>query len=375
MTARTKPPASKRRPKRSMVADLAGYHTTEAIEIAQTLLDENGGYPGPVKAAATTLAQIDDWARANNVGQIGDLTGSRVEQMLLDLTGAGSLHPMDPHTADALHLHRNTISLLRLVVLLARPSVLTKRSDRPGQDTIADGLPEIGPRTGYRVRALRDDEIVLTRMLTALDLNENAPLLPLHNYVLSETGLAPMEIPHAATDKLVWDEDTPLSIEAKGLHKRGARLVDFDPWQRHVLSTTLPDHLGTGRSYLAYAGMSPGTKAACASTAPTLTRFLRRAGITGRDVSTGSVALWRPDHTLQQTGDLAAAAADIAGTTPGLLLKNLHYTVDEISIHRGVASLVTLDARPTVNVPAGQVRGLGTWIDDNNNPGNLRPAA
>jgi hypothetical protein len=86
------------------------------------------------------------------------------------------------------------------------------------------------------------------------------------------------------------------------------------------------------------------------------------------------VALWRADHILQNQGDLAAAA-EVAGTNSGLLLKNLHYTVDEISVHRGVATLMTLDARPDVWVPAGQVRDLGAWIDDEDTPGTLRPAA
>ena len=86
------------------------------------------------------------------------------------------------------------------------------------------------------------------------------------------------------------------------------------------------------------------------------------------------MALWCCDHVLQQQRDLAAAA-ELAGAKPGLLLKNLHYAVDEINIHRGVATLVTLDTRPDVHVPAGQVRDLGSWTDDEHNPGTLRPAA
>lgn len=362
------------RSKRSMVADLAGYHTAQAVAVAQTLLDEAGTYPGSVDAAAAALARVADWADRHGVDQVSDLTGDRAEQMLLDVAGADSLHPMGPATTECLHLHRNTISMLRFAVLLARPSAVTKRSDRPGQDTIAAGLPDIGPRTGYRLRALRDDEIVLARMLTALDLKEQAPLLPLHNYVLSEAGLTPMEITHAATDHLTWEEQIPTGINAKGLHKRGRRLLRYDPWQQHILTSTLQQHLPSGRGYLAYAGAKPGTKEACASTSPTLTRFLRRAGISSRDVSAASVALWRPDHVLQHQRDLAAAA-EIAGATPALLLKNLHYTVDEISVHRGIATLVTLDARPDVHVPAGQVRGLGSWTDDDDRPGTLIPAA
>ena len=360
-----------------MIADLAGYHTAQAVEIAQTLLDESDTYPGPVDNAAAALTRVGDWATSNRVEQISDLTGALAEQMLLDLTGAESLHTMHPPAAEALHLHRNTINMLRLVVLLARPSAITKRSDRPGQDTIAAGLPEIGSRTGYRLRALRDDEIVLTRMLAELDLNERAPLLPLHNYVLSENGMCPMEITAAASDRLTWEERAPVGIEVKREIERKRdrpRLLRFDPWQQHILTVTLPDYMRSGRRYLAYTGKDPDTKEACASTSPTLKRFLRRAGLTGCDVSTGSVALWRCDHVLQQQRDLAAAA-DIAGAHPGLLLKNLHYTVDEINIHRGVATLVTLDARSDVHVPAGQVRGLGSWTDDENNPGTLRPAA
>ena len=374
MNTSTKPATRTRQSKRPMVADLAGYHTAEAVEIAQTLLDETGTYPGSVDAATTALTRVDEWARRNRVGQISDLTGAHAEQLLLDLTGAGSLHTRDPEGAEALHLHRNTISMLRLVVLLARPSAITKRSDRPGQDTIAAGLPEIGPRTGYRLRPLRDDEIILNRMLAALDLNEDAPLVPLHNYVLSEAGLAPMEITAAATDNLTWDEQTPVGIEARGVHKRGGRRISFDPWQQHILSITVPHYIRSGRRYLAYGGENPASKGACASTSPTLKRFLRRAGLTGRDVNTGSVAWWRCDHILQHQHDLAAAA-DIAGAAPGLLLKNLHYTVDEISVHRGVATLVTLDARPDVHVPARQVRGLGSLTDNENNPGTLSPAA
>jgi len=264
--------------------------------------------------------------------------------------------------------------MLRLAVLLARPSAVTRRSDRPGQDTIAAGLPEIGPRTGYRLRPLRDDEIALTRMLTSLDLVENAPLVPVHNYVLSEAGLAPMEITAARTGDLIWDEEAAVGLKAKGVHKRGRRHLRFDYWQQETLKLTLPDYQRSGRAYLAYTGANPDTPAACASTSPTLKRFLRRAGITGADVSTGSVALWRPDDVLQQKGDLNAAA-DVAGTHAGLVLKNLHYTVDEINVHRGVATLVPFDTRPVVHVPAGQVRGLGAWIDDEDDPGTLIPAA
>jgi hypothetical protein len=367
-------PARKRAPKRPMIADLAGYHTAEAVEVAQTLLDEDGAYPGPVDAAAAALTRVGEWAVRHRVEQLGDLTGARAEQLLLDVTGAGSLHPMDPVAADALHLHRNTVSMLRLMVLLTRPSTASRRSDRPGQDTIAAGLPEIGPRTGYRVRSLRDDEIALGRLLVALDLEEKAPLLPLHNYVLSEAGIVPMEITAAATSELTWDDQVPVRITVRGVHQRGRRPVDFDDWQRHILGITVPAHQRSGRPYLAYAGAAPNTKEACASTSPTLVRFLRRAGITGRDVSTGSVALWRADHTLRHQRDLGAAA-NTTGTTPELLLKNLHYAVEELNIHRGVATLVTLDARPDVHVPAGQVRGLGRWTDDEHNPGTLRPAA
>jgi hypothetical protein len=319
--------ARKRAPKRPMVADLVGYHTADAVEVAQTLLDEDGTYPGPVVAAAAALTRVREWAACHRVEQVSDLTGACAEQLLLDLTGAKSLRTMDPAAGDALHLHRNTISMLRLMVLLTRPSALTRRSDRPGQDTIAAGLPKIGPRTGYRVRALRDDEIVLARMLVALDLHEHAPLVPVHNYVLSEAGLVPMELTHAATGKLTWDDQTPTGITARGVHNRGPRRVDFDAWQQHILSISVPDYQRSGRPYLAYTGSAPGTKDACASTSPTLVRFLRRAGITGRDVSTGSVARWRADHTLQHQRDLGAAA-NITGTTPGLLLKNLHYAVD-----------------------------------------------
>jgi len=77
---------------------------------------------------------------------------------------------------------------------------------------------------------------------------------------------------------------------------------------------------------------------------------------------------------LQQRRDLPAAA-EITGTSPRLLLKNRHYTVEEISLHRGVAILVAYDTRPDVHVPAGQIRGLGHFEDDEHNPGTLKPAA
>jgi hypothetical protein len=131
---------------------------------------------------------------------------------------------------------------------------------------------------------------------------------------------------------------------------------------------------GTGHRYLAYTGANPGTKAACASTSPTLKRRLRRAGLVGRDIGGASVPLWRPDHVLQTQGDLREAA-HIAGRKPETLLKKLNYTVDEIHVHQGLAKLVTLDARTDVTVPAGQVRDVGSWVDDETRPGVLRPAA
>ena len=374
MSASTKPRSLGRSPKRPMVADLLGYRTAEAVETAQTLLDEPGLFPGVVHATSTALSNIAMWSRRHHVEQISDLTAGRAEQLLLDLTGLVSLQPMDPEGGESLHVHRNALIMLRQAVLLSRPSVVTRRTDRPAQDSIAEGLPEIGPRTGYRLRALRDDEITLARMLTALDLHEKAPLIPIHNYVLSEAGHLPMEITDAKTSNLIWSDETPTGITAKGVHGRGVRRVDFDPWQQHVLSITLPSHQRSGRPYLAYTGSAPGSQAACASTSPTLRRFLARAGVTGRDVNAGSVALWRPDHVLQHRGDLAAAT-EVIGCPRGLLLKNLHYTIEEISLHRGVATLVALDTRPDVRVPAGQVRGLGGWLDDENNPGTLRPAA
>ena len=374
MSTRKHKPAGARKPQRPMTADLAGYATSDAIAVARSMLDEPDFYPGAVEAANAALDHIQDWTRRNSLDRISDVTGEAAERLLLETTGADSLHSLDPETSDALHLHRNTLSLVRLAVLLCRPSALTRRSDRPAKDSIDAGLPEIGPRTGYRLRALRNDEIILTRMLTALDLTEQAPLVPVHNYVLSEAGLAPMEITDAQVSKLTWDEQALTGITAKGVHGRGPRRLLFDSWQRGLLSTTLPLYQRSGRPYLAYTGSAPGSQAACASTSPTLKRFLRRAGVTGADISPGSVTLWRPDHVLQQQHDLAAAAG-IAGSTPELLLKNLHYTVEEISLHRGIATLVTLDTRPDVRVPAGQVRGLGSFMDDENNPGTLRPAA
>ena len=56
-------------------------------------------------------------------------------------------------------------------------------------------------------------------------------------------------------------------------------------------------------------------------------------------------------------------------------MKKLNYTVDEIHVHQGLAKSVSLDARPDVTVPAGQVRDVCGWVDDETRPGTLRPAA
>lgn len=90
-----------------------------------------------------------------------------------------------------------------------------------------------------------------------IDITEKAPPTPLHNYLLSETGLVPMEITDAQTSKLILEDEIAVGITAKGVHKRGPRRVMFDAWQQNILNLTLPVHERSGRTHLAYAGAKP----------------------------------------------------------------------------------------------------------------------
>jgi hypothetical protein len=347
--------ATSTRTARPMTADIAGHTIDEALEALTVLCTEMGLFPGDATEHLALAGRIRDWATGHHISDLDELTGNIAENLLRDLTGVTQLTQFPKaKQAEALHQARNALMALRGAVLVARTNHTTKRGQRPAKDSLAAGLPPIADRTQLRSRALRDDEILLARLIVEIDLMENAPTAPIHTYLFAETGQTVMENTKIERDHLDHPL-TPTRVIGSGVWKSGERELKLDTYVRSALARTLRT-LRPGNQPLSYKGAEPGTKAASASMNPVLTRYLARAGVTGGDITAKSVNLWRPDHILRTERNLKKAVR-VHGMRTTNLLHALHYTTDETSLHKKKVTLRDHNGKTVAKVPSWHVRG------------------
>ncbi|WP_030484826.1 hypothetical protein [Nocardioides aequoreus] len=334
----------------AMVDDLAHVTVQQAAELARASWELMSLYPGDVETILETVQVIEQWAHANNAPDLRDLDA---DKMLRKLAGAKTLDGyLSPKKLDRLHLLRNTLSALRGTVLLHMTNP-RKRSDRPAHDSLDRGLPTLPPRYDRARRPMTDDEILLGNILVEIDLHENAPLLPITAYLIGAAGVHTMESTALTTDHLNHRTE-PTKIHAKGLWGWSGRTVSLDTFTAHALARTLSTN-APGTQRLTYTGTSPGTKEACASLNPVVTRFLRRAGVADPDVTVKSLTVARPWRIILHDRDFKTARKIHGGKTNNLL-NDISCTIEETDHHKGKILLLDKESgHPVAKVKARHV--------------------
>jgi hypothetical protein len=349
----TTSPTRSRRPVQTMAADLHGVTVAEALDAAEVLWPTL--HPTDAEAALAVARTILTWATKNDTVTLTDLTDTTAGRMLTALTGEKNLTAFaKPKTADRIHLVRNTLTALRGTALATRTDHTSKRSHRPAKDSLDAGLPAVTPRTQLARRPLRDDEILLARLLVEIDLREGADPHTLHSYLFAEIGLRTSESV-CLTTKGLDDRTAPTQVVAVGAWKLGEHAVKIPTYPQRALARTLP-LLREGTQPLTYTGSNQG-KGASASVDPKITRFLARAGVTGPDLTARSVSLWRADHALRAHSSLKKANR-IHGGRVSNLLHDLRYRTDDSQLHHGVLLIRDHTGKTVAKVPAKHRRLL-----------------
>lgn len=347
-TATTRPGRG-RRCTDAMVDDLAHVSVQAAAELARATWGPMHLYPGDLAAILPTVEAIEEWATAHAAPNLRDLDA---DKMLRELAGVTTLTgKLSAKKRDRIHLLRNTLSALRGTVLF-NATTGRKRSDRPANDSLDQGLPTLAERTGIARRPLTDDEILLGNILVEIDLLEDAPILPINAYLIGAAGVHTMESSDLSTSHL--DHRTePTSIAAKGLWGWTGRNVPLDAFTRNALARTLAE-TAPGTQRLTYTGGKPGTKEASASLSPVLTRFLRRAGIADPNVSAKSLSVTRPYRVLRQDNDFKTAKKIHGGQADNLLV-DIKCTLDESTLHKGKIGILDSAGERVAKVKARHI--------------------
>lgn len=325
----------------AMASDLGAHTVADVVAAAHEYWPASGAglLPGKAKKSLKAADRIHAWANAHHVTSLAELTGATAAQMLCEVTDAKSLD--QAKRRETLHLHRNTLIALRGLVLVTDPTLYRRTTQRPGNDSLAAGLPELPNRSEVKGRALHDDEILLTRTLVHIELREANDPKVLAAYLLAETGVPQVPSTQLSVDSLN-DRTSPTRVTFNNTwaseSRQATRTLKFDTFTATAMARVTA-HLREGNTPLTYSGNQPGTRGASASLNPVITRFLRRAGITTTEITAKSPELWRAHRALTKNNDITTARKLHGGKTNNLLTA-LKARTDEDDLHLGLLHIV-----------------------------------
>ncbi|MFI2754178.1 hypothetical protein ACGIF2_15760 [Cellulomonas sp. P22] len=271
----------------------------EAMDALQRLHDEYSIIPAhALDTTAQWLDIIRSSAHAAGATDVGDLL---TESSSLISTAAGVKGVTAFHSdADSAKLHaaRNTLAAL------AAAAYVNHRHD---PSAAYRDLPLLKMRTNLPRRPLEDDEILLCR-IQALHLLRTGNPTERRNaaaYVAADAGLPPTEATALRTSDLHLDAPLLTMAPTRGFQ---ARAIPLEPFH----TATFALHLQRLEStLLAYAPRknTPGSDQAACSMHGVLGRFLKTLGITGADLTAGSVYHWGIRRILDHHGLASALCA------------------------------------------------------------------
>lgn len=229
------------------------------------------------------------------------------------LTAATGVHNPTAflNTADAETVH--PIRNLILTLCLASAADLKQ----PPRE-VYNAITVLKARTAHTKRPLCDDEILLARTASIVELRTNTDRRRPVSYALNDAGYAPVE----TTKTTLADfegEEIPTDVLAAGHNQIESRYLSLDPYARRLIAVyfrALPEDHPTDKPLLFHP--RPGPKktknpegSASATSTITMTKFLTDLGIKHSDVTASSIRYWRMAHTYLTRG--AEEALDVAG--------------------------------------------------------------
>jgi len=212
-----------------------------------------------------------------------------------------------PKITNRIHTARNILTAL-----------LTAGAAAQGDDptSAAALIQPVGHRRGGKERPLRDDEIVLARILAEYTYERGGRrAIAALQYTLTEAGAWPSETV-LVTGSDLDNIDAPTTLAVKGVNQRAAaRHITLDPWsanhigrEARTVATRYPGAIHTDR--LAFTGLSGNRSPQASSAVNTgVGRFLEDAGIVDLSVAASSPSKWRVLQVMEKEGVLAAMHA------------------------------------------------------------------
>lgn len=225
------------------------------------------------------------------------------------LAGLDSAAPPRQRPLDWQHQVRNTLLATTLMIAL---------SFHQPTEEILNRAPSLGRRTSDASRPLKDDEIVLLRLVSIARAGKDRRGQSAAVYGLSDAGLTIIETTQVLS-RHFDDLARPSILEAFGNRTDiGPRLLALEPFHQRVLLPRIIDAVRrdpTGASAIAYEPRKEHQSAAHAgsSASSVVTRLFSEAGLNAKDITPGSIRRWRIRHTWATSG--SEAAKEIAGQT------------------------------------------------------------
>lgn len=260
------------------------------------------------------LGEIQVAAERLDHHTLGDLVGDGAA-FLTAVTGVKNPTAFLKTTdAEAVHPIRN------LLLTLCLASAMSLRSD---PQEMYRAVTALKTRTAYDKRPLCDDEIVLLRTASILEMHTSTSRRRCIGYALNDAGFTPVETTKTTLNDFEnEDEDVPTHVLAAGHGKVDARYLNLDAYGRRLLAVCLrPLYTEHPTDVPFLFKPRPGAKktknpegSASATSTIAMTKFLTDLGLKHADVTASSIRAWRVAHTYLTHG--AEQALEVAGIIP-----------------------------------------------------------